>query len=133
MRKLLIGLLMVLGLLLMPTAVMAQDGVPPDSVAVPEVVVTGVAVGVALILMLLGGALIGLYRSMPPVVQTLFAAIIPPLVDLAKTPVERTPTKIDDKALDEIIDWLEQQGLVRREVPLPPRTQPPNATEATPK
>jgi len=91
---------------------------------VPDLVLVGGLVTFTLLIGALGAAIYALYRSMPPSAQTIFEAVLPPLVGLVQKQVDRTPTKIDDAAMGEITQWFKDHGLL-------PATLPPTAPMGT--
>jgi len=122
--------MVVLSLMMMPMVTLAQD-VPSDLVQIPddtmllhEWVFVAVVVAFAALLGLLGAAILGLYRSLPPVLQTLIEAILPPLVGLAEQRAISTANKIDDAGVESLKKQLMEAGILPVDNPQPPNLPP---------
>lgn len=130
MFKRVLLVMVVLSLMMMPMVTLGQD-VPPDLVQVPddmmlvhEWVFVAAVVILGAVMALLGASLLGLYRSLPPALQTLIEAILPPLVRLAEQRADATPNKIDDAGTEQLKNKLIEWGLLPPDNPQPPNLPP---------
>lgn len=118
--------------------ILAQEPVTPtiplpdDGVYIGEWVLVASVVLVAGVLAILGAAIFGLYRSLPPTAQLIFEAVLPPLIDLLEKEVKRSANQIDDAGLKQIKDYLIKQGLLPGDIP-PPETLGPGWLDDAPK
>lgn len=116
--------LAVLMMALMP--VMAQsDGdvvtIPDGSVLIPEPVVIGVVVVFVLMLMVLGGSIVALFRSSPPGIQLLVGEFVQPLYRFFDKLSTNSENKIDDAGMDYIERWLINRGFIPAQPTFPPQ------------